>query len=117
MVHVISEPVAVVPTVSDKPCAITLARADAANDEELTTNQRHETVAIDPAARILLPAMDGTHNHAALVALLKAAALNGQLTFNKDGAAVSGADDIEAIAAQYLPELLAGIASAGLIES
>jgi methyltransferase-like protein/cyclopropane fatty-acyl-phospholipid synthase-like methyltransferase len=117
MVHVISEQVNVVPAVSDKPCAIALARADAADGEELTTNQRHETVAIDAAARILLPAMDGKHNHAALNALLTAAALAGQLTFNKDGAAVSGATEIETVAAQYLPELLSGIASAGLIES
>ncbi len=117
MVHVMSEPVAMLPTVSDKPCAMLLARADAADGEALTTNQRHETVTIDAAARILLPAMDGTRDHTALIDLLKAAALGGQLTFNKDGAAVAGAEQITAVATQYLPELLAGIALAGLIES
>ena len=117
MVQVFSESVAVVPTVSDMPCATALSRADAGDGEEFTTNVRHETVAIDPATRILLPALDGTRDHKALIGLLNEAALSGQLTFNKDGSAVSGAAEIEAVATQYLPELLAGIASAGLIES
>jgi methyltransferase-like protein len=116
MVQVLSEPVAVVAVVSDKPCATSLARADAADGEELTTNLRHEAVAIDAAARILLPAMDGTRDHKTLIGLLKAAALAGHLTFHKDGAAISGASEIETVAAQYLPGLLSGIASAGLIE-
>jgi methyltransferase-like protein/2-polyprenyl-3-methyl-5-hydroxy-6-metoxy-1,4-benzoquinol methylase len=117
MIHVLSESVTISRIISDKPMALTLARADAADGEELTTNQRHETVAIDAAARILLPAMDGTRDHAALIALLKAAAVGGQLTFNKDNAVVTGANEIETVATQYLPELLSGIALAGLIEN
>ncbi len=116
MVHVVSEAVVLTRKIAGKPCATTLARADAMAGEEITTNPRHETVGIDPAARILLPAMDGTHDHAALLAVLKAAALAGQLTFHQDNKPVTGAAEIEAVATRYLPELLFGMAMAGLIE-
>lgn len=117
MIHVLSEPVLVSGNVSKQPVALALARADARDGEDLTTNQRHETVAIDAAARILLPAMDGTHDHAALIALLQTAALAGQMTFHKNNAPVTGAAEIEIVAIEYLPELLSGMAMAGLIES
>ncbi|MGL5839712.1 MAG: methyltransferase regulatory domain-containing protein [Sphingorhabdus sp.] len=116
ILQVLAEPVTVSAEIGERPVALKLARADAADGQELTTNQRHETVGIDPAARILLPLLDGSKNHSELVAILKAAALNGELGFQRDGHPVTGATDIEAVASDYLPNLLAGIASAALIE-
>ena len=116
MVHLMSEPVSVSASIGEKPVALRLARADAADGEELTTNQRHETVGIDPAARLLLPLLDGTKSHADLALILKAAAIKGELGFNRDGQAVTGASDIETVANDYLPGLLSGIAYAALIE-
>ena len=116
MLHVSSEPVTAGPSISDKPCALALARADAASGSELTTNQRHEPVSLDPATRALLPMIDGTRDHATLTALLASAAIAGQFEFNREGAPVTEAGAVNKIAAEYLPGLLRGIASAALLK-
>ncbi len=70
MVTLSSEPVlAGIP--GDTPVAIALARRDAADGSDATTNVRHETVSLDPATRALLPVMDGTLDRAALARRLE----------------------------------------------
>ncbi len=115
IVHISSEPVIAGPTVSAKPTALPLARADAAAGASFTTNQRHETVGLDPAALVILPVMDGSKDHDALAALLAGAAKAGRLSFNRDGQMITGDKEVAAAAAEMLPGLLAGIAAAGLL--
>jgi methyltransferase-like protein/SAM-dependent methyltransferase len=117
MLAVSSEPVTVSPQVGEKPVALEIARADAAAGELLTTNQRHETVGIDPATRLLLPMLDGSKDHGELRAVLKAAALKGELSFQRDGQPMSSNNEIDAVVSDYLPTLLLNLASAGLIKS
>jgi hypothetical protein len=114
MIMVASEPVH-----ADQPGAtpeaIALARADAAEGRASTTNLRHEPVALDPASRALLPAVDGSRDRAALATALADAALAGQIEFMRDGGAVRGAAAIREVANEHLPALLAGLANACLI--
>jgi len=99
-----------------KPKAIALARADAADGAQATTNIRHETVALDPATRVILPFMDGTRDCAALAQLLEAEAIAGRLSFTRDNNIVRGAADIRTVAMEHLPTLLAGLESAGILD-
>lgn len=116
MLQVLSEPVDTAPSVSEHPRAIRLARADALAGRDLTTSHRHESVNLDPAAQALLPAIDGTRDHAALAQVLVAAAQSGKLSFNRDGKPATKVAGMAQIAAEYLPGLLAGIAAAGLLD-
>jgi SAM-dependent methyltransferase len=115
MVMVVSAPVRAGTGTGERPEAIALARADA--NEGATTNLRHEPVALDPATRVLLPAMDGSRDRAALAAVLADEALAGRITFSRDGQPVSGAGAILEVAQQHLPSLLGGIENACLLES
>ena len=117
MIGFSSEPVDLASSVSAKPLALVLARADAAAGAEHTTNARHETVFLDAGARTLLPALDGKRDSAALVKTLLDAAKAGQLTFNRDGQPVTDPKAMPAIAAEFLPLLLSSIAAAGLLVS
>ena len=117
MVTLSSEPVAVAATPGERPLAIALARADAASGADMTTNHRHEAIGIDPAAKAVLPALDGTRGAAALAALLAAEARAGRLQFNRDGKPVNDAADIETLAGGLIGNVLTGIARAGLLES
>jgi methyltransferase-like protein/cyclopropane fatty-acyl-phospholipid synthase-like methyltransferase len=117
MVTLSNEPVAPGPDVSAKPRAIMLAQADAAANAEYTTNQRHETVAMDAAAKVVLPRLDGKSDAKALAALLLAAAKGGELSYNRDGMPITDADDLKAVIEGHVPNLLAGIAQAGLLEA
>lgn len=117
MVAIVSAPVRAGTGDSERPEAIALARADAEEGADATTNLRHEPVALDPATRVLLPAMDGSRDHSALASALADAALAGRITFSRDGQQVSSAAAILEIAQQHLPSLLAGIENACLLDS
>lgn len=115
MVTPSSEPV-LAGAVADMPVAIAIARGDAADGSLSTTNVRHETIALDPATRALLPSMNGTLDHAALANRLVEEALAGRLAFSRHSEPVTGTPAIREIAADHLPGLLAGMANAGLLE-
>lgn len=115
MIALSSEPVRSGNADDDKPVAIAIARADAAAGAPSTTNVRHEPTALDPAARVLLPAMDGSLDHAALAERLAEEALAGRLSFSRDGQPVAGAEAICALVEEHLPNLLKGIQNAGLL--
>jgi hypothetical protein len=72
-------------------------------------------VALDPAILALLPAMDGSRDHAALAAALADAALAGRIGFTRAGESVTGAAAIREVAKEHLPALLAGLTNACLI--
>lgn len=101
----------------DRPEAIRLARADAAEGGQTTTNLRHETVTLDPATRVLLPAMDGSLNRSGLARHLAAEAIAGRIAFTQDGHTVVGAEAITKVAWEHLTTLLDGMANAGLLQS
>lgn len=117
MLHVSTSVVTACREIDDKPVALELARMDAAAGATLTTNQRHESVAIDPAAKVLLVAMDGSRDQTALAALLLAEAKAGRLVFNRDGQPIVDPVELDRVVAHHLPTLLAGIAAAGLVQS
>ena len=116
MIMVASEPVPAGDG-GERPKAIAIARADAAEGSASTTNLRHEPVTLDPATRALLPAMDGSLDRTALAERLAAEALAGRIGFTRDGQAITGADAIREVAAEHLAAILAGVARAGLIEA
>jgi hypothetical protein len=116
MVALSSEPAPAASAPSERPRAIALARADAASGADLTTNHRHEAITLDPAAKAVLPVMDGARDRAALAAHLAAEARAGRLQFNRDGKQVTGAAEIDALADGHINAVLAGIARAGLLE-
>lgn len=116
MVTVSCEPVLAGSDVSGRPVAIAIARADATDGAVSTTNLRHEPVALDPAARVLLPVMDGSLDHPGLVDRLTAESLAGRIGFARDDTPITGADAVRAVAAEHLPALLSGMVSTGLIE-
>lgn len=98
------------------PKASLLARGDARAGLPGTTNLRHEYVTLDPSAAAALPHLDGARSQADLVNLMVASALEGQISYAREGQPVSGEADLRAVAAEHLPEMLAGIARAGLLE-
>jgi hypothetical protein len=117
LIHVSSEPAPAGRVIGEHPKALALARIDAVQGASFTTNLRHETVTMDAAALALLPVMDGTRDTAALSALLVERAKTGQLTFSRDGKPVTDPKAVPAVVAEYLPQILDGIAGAGLIEN
>jgi 2-polyprenyl-3-methyl-5-hydroxy-6-metoxy-1,4-benzoquinol methylase len=117
MLHVSTAPVTTGRTVGDTPVALKLARADAAAGASLTTNQRHESVAVDAAGAVLLRAMDGSLDLKALATLLSTEAKAGRLVFNREGQPITDPAALDSVIAEHLPVLLAGIAAAGLIEN
>ena len=116
MITVSSEPINLPSAVSKKPLALAIARADAASGAEYTTTARHETISLDPGARVLLPALDGTRTASALAAVLVDAVKAGQLNFNRDGQPVTEPAALPGIAEAFLPQLLSNIAAAALLE-
>lgn len=117
MVTLSSEPVPAANAPGERPVAIALARADALSGADLTTNIRHEAITIDAAAKVVLPLLDGTRDHAALAAALASEARAGRLNFNRDGKPVTDAAAIETLAQGHITTVLAGIARAGLLEA
>lgn len=115
MLFLQSEPVNCTVKAGDKPLASPVARADAEARSAFTTNARHESVALDAGALVVLPLMDGEHTIADLEGALLEAAQNGALTFARDGAAVTETRALKALVAEHLPNSIAGITGAGLL--
>lgn len=97
------------------PLACPLVRADVERGEAATTNLRHERVVIDPAARTVLPLMDGRHGIDDLARQLAKVAQAGKLTFNRDGRPVTGMAAIQDLANDFIHDTLAGIARSALL--
>ena len=100
----------------DKPKAIAIARADSIEGAAFTTNFRHEPVMLQAMSRLLLSAMDGSRDHAALAELLAEEVVAGRLAFTRDGVSVTDPVAIGEMAAERVSALLVGLAEAGLLE-
>ncbi len=114
ILDVASEPIRI-GQVSDRPRAFRVARDDAARGEGMTVNLRHDRVIIDPVAKILLPALDGASDRAALESLLFNAARTGRLKFGRNGAAETNSDVLRVAVREILPEALRGLAASGVL--
>jgi methyltransferase-like protein/SAM-dependent methyltransferase len=115
MVTLSSEPVDAA-DVGDRPQATALARADAADGGNSTTNLRHESITLDLATRVLLPMLDGSSDHAALANGLAEEALAGRLGFFREGLPLSDPADVKRAAKEHLPVLLANMAKSALLD-
>ena len=115
--NVSSEAVPCAAVVSNMPVASLTARSDAEAGYALATNIRHETVGIDAASRVILPMLNGKTDHKSLEVKLLAAAKAGELTYSRDGEAITEAKILRSTIAEHLPNLLSGIANTGLLES
>ena len=115
MVTLSSEPIRA-GAVGEYPKAIAVARTDAADGGQSTTNVRHETIAIDPATRAILPAMDGTLDHVALARLLEGEALSGRLSFSRDGNIITDIEAVRDVTREHISTLLTSMADTGLID-
>ena len=98
-----------------RPVASLLARRDAASGNPRTTNARHESIWLDPEMAVLLPALDGTSDHAGLAALLVAAAADGRIAL-PDGITPEDGNALEAAMSGQVPVWLGGLAEMGLLE-
>lgn len=117
MLFLQSEPVNCAIKAGDKPVASPVARADAEAGAAYTTNARHESVALDAGAQVLLPLMDGTRDTKALEAALLEAAQQGTLSFARDGAPVTEIKALKTLVSEHLPNSISGITGAGLLKS
>lgn len=111
-----SEPLQVA-TAGERPKALLIARTDAANGAQATTNLRHELVPLDSVTCVLLPAMDGTLDRARLVALLERAALAGTISLMRDDQPVTDPQAIRQVAEEEVAAALASLAQMSLLES
>lgn len=117
MIQVLSEPVACANKASDKPRAILIARNDAGAGLNMTTSVRHEVVALDPSAVVVLPLLDGKADVKAIEAKLVEAAKAGQLNYSRDGQPITDAKELKTTISEHVPSLLSGLAATGLLES
>lgn len=117
LVHLNSEPVVCATQAGDMPKAIAVARADAKAGITTTTSLRHETVALDAAAQVLLPYLDGKTGHKALEAHLQEASKLGKLSYARSGQPITDPKELKTTISEHLPALLAGIAATALLEA
>ena len=87
-IHLHDEPETWVATVSERPMASRLARYQARHSSWLT-NQRHEPVGVDPAAREVIRLVDGRRSRTALIESVKALAERGKLNLQQEGRPVT----------------------------
>lgn len=117
ILHASSEPVVCAPKPSAMPVASALARNDAIAGVMQTTNLRHEAVSIDPGSQVILPLLDGTRDTAAIEQALFEAAKDGRITFNRDNAPLTDPAELQKAAAEFAPNLLAGLAASALLSA
>jgi len=87
-IHLHGGPETWVATLSERPMASRLARYQARHSSWLT-NQRHEPVGVDPAAREVIRLVDGRRSRTALIESVKALAERGKLNLQQEGRPVT----------------------------
>ncbi len=115
MAEVCSDQTPITQTVSDRPLALSLARADAAAGRTWTTSACHETAYLSVVQRAILPLLDGTNDHAALAAALAQSARSGAISFLHAGEPVTDNEGIDAAAAEHLRPALAALAASAVL--
>jgi SAM-dependent methyltransferase len=116
MLDFYSDPIRVGTTAARRPRATALARHDAAQGAAATTNLRHEPVALDLAARVLLPLLDGTRDRAALADAALAALADGTTQLLRDGQPVSDEDARRQAVLSLIDKTLVSLHAAALLQ-
>jgi hypothetical protein len=111
-----SDPARYVDTLSERPMALALARAQAV-DSDRVTNAFHRSVIFDPLGRFILRAVDGTRDRAALTAYLMTAVASGQLKLEHHGNAITDAAAIERNAAAAVDHFLSAFRANALLSA
>ncbi len=103
--------------ISAFPSASPLARISVTK-AGVVPNQWHESVRLPPFEQILLPLLDGTRNHGALLDAMQQAVLDGTLLVNgSDGSQLRDAQIARTIVAQHLPSALQTLLDSALLVS
>jgi methyltransferase-like protein len=100
--------------VSDKPSVAGLAREQAKTLNRVT-NRLHEIVNIDSFGRTIIGLLDGESDYQSILNKLAVLASTGQLVVQKDGRALTSADDLKSVLDPTLRETLNRFASAALL--
>jgi SAM-dependent methyltransferase len=99
-----ARPVAI--TVPERPQALRWARRQASQGHGEATNLHHETVVLDKLDRVLVEAMDGSRDEAALVAVLAEALQAGRLQITLNGAPLTDPGAMTELVAVKLRQLV-----------
>lgn len=100
--------------VSERPVASPLARLQAA-EEAFVTNLRHEETTLESFDRQLLPALDGSRDRAALLAVATELAVSREFTVREGGQPVQDPGRIGQLAGTLLDKRLAQLAHNALL--
>ncbi len=101
--------------IADLPKAMSLARADASDGKEWTTNARHEVVPLSLVARAVLPLLDGTRRHDDIEHSVHTMVQLGQIRFERKGAELKDPDLINAAVAVHVATVLSGLQRTALL--
>ena len=93
-----------------------LAASDVAAGETIIATPRHEKLALDSMARLLLPLLDGSRTRADLVAQVLSLAQGGAMQVrDASGALIVDEERLRDIAAKSVDGCLRGLAQAGVL--
>ncbi len=101
--------------ISELPKATSLARADARDGKDWTTNARHEAVPLSLVARAVLPLLDGTRRHDEIEHSVHTMVQRGQIRFEREGAELKDPDLINAAVAVHVASVLSGLQRTALL--
>jgi methyltransferase-like protein/2-polyprenyl-3-methyl-5-hydroxy-6-metoxy-1,4-benzoquinol methylase len=101
-----TEPFRMGRSLSKKPIACPMLRADAAAGVLHSANLRHEPIRLDIVAQVVTPLLDGSNDRDALIAATVKAADAGRVTFQRAGQTVVEPADIAVCAAEHVDRVL-----------
>lgn len=101
--------------ISDLPKATSLARADASDGKDWTTNVRHEPVPLTLVARAVLPLLDGTRSRDDIKHSVHAMVQQGKIKFERNGAALEEPDHIAEAIEAHVSTALSGFQRTALL--
>jgi methyltransferase-like protein len=114
LIDLASLPDSFVASVSPQPCASRLARAQARAAGNVT-NRRHESVALDEAARTILQFLDGKRDHQALLRELATAVDRGDISIMIGGIPATRGEALSGVLTQTLQQSLKKLATCALL--
>ncbi len=100
-----------------KPNAFALARAQAAAGQDWATNLLHQPVAISPAHRVVLQALDGSKDAEAMAAHVFAALQTGQLKAQQNGQDVTDTAALQQLSGQFYAQALRDFRNLALLQA
>lgn len=102
--------------ISDKPCAVPLARLDARDGNGWTTNGRHEMVSLNAVQRAVLPLLDGTRDTGDIARALGLMVQTGDLAFQRDGETLHEPADVASAIDEHVGSALTSFHKAALFQ-